>query len=103
MGADAFRRLRIWSQPAAWADEVIHCWLSDLIKAEYQQQCLFQVDCCSGQWTERVMQTLWLNQQLQTPIAPDATPLLQLTDTCQAFCAKRAGERQKGSLELQMW
>jgi hypothetical protein len=77
LGADAFRRLRIWSQPAAWADEVIHCWLSDLIKAEYQQQCLFQVDCCSGQWTERVMQTLWLNQQLQTPIAPGATPLPQ--------------------------
>ena len=102
LGHDAFRRLRIWSQPAAWADEVIHCWLSDLIRSEYQPQCVFQVDCCSGQWTERVMHTLWMNQQLQTPIAPDVTPLLQLTDTCQAFCAKRAAEKQKGRLELEM-
>jgi len=102
LGASVFRRLRVWSQPAAWADEVIHCWLSDLIKNEYQPQALFQVDCCSGQWTERVMHTLWLNQQVQTPVAPDTTPILQLTDTCQAFCSKRAGEKEKGSLELEM-
>ena len=102
MGAIVFRRLRVWTQPAAWADEVIHCWLSDLLKEEYQPQALFQVDRRSGQWTERVMHTLWLNQQVQTPVAPDSTPILQLTDACQVFCSKRAGEREKGVLELEM-
>ncbi len=78
---------------------MISCWVSDLV-ASYSAQCISIVDCFSGQWTERCMHTSWANSQLQVPVAPDCTPLLQVTDTCQSFVAKRAGESRKAELEL---
>ena len=91
----------MWAQPAAWADEIIQCWLSDLL-AQYVYQSINCVDCFSGQWTENVLHTSWLNSQMQIPIGPECTPLLQLTDTLISFSAKRTGEKVKAELEMQL-
>ena len=56
MDRDQFLTTRVWCQPAAWADEIISCWISDLLH-EYQPQCITLVDCFSGQWTETSMFT----------------------------------------------
>jgi hypothetical protein len=100
LGKDRFLTTRVWCQPAAWADEIISCWVSDLLH-EYQPQCITLVDCFSGQWTETTLFTAWLNSQMQLPIGPDCTPLLQVTDTCQSAQGKAAGNRRKEQLRLQ--
>ena len=100
LGKDKFLTTRIWCQPAAWADEIISCWVSDLLHS-YQPQCITVVDCFSGQWTETSLFTAWLNSQMQLPIGPDCTPLLQVTDTCQSAQGKAAGNRRKEQLRLQ--
>ena len=89
----------MWSQPAAWADEIISCWISDLV-SEYTIQSINVVDCFSGQWTENTMWTSWLNQQFQIPIGPDCTPICQLADTCCIAVGKVAGEQCKEQLVL---
>ncbi len=48
------------------------------------------------------MHTIWSNFHLAVPVAPDMTPLLQLTDSCQTAFAKRAAEKVKGKLETQL-
>ena len=90
MDRDQFLTTRVWCQPAAWSGEVISCWISDLVH-EYQKQCVTVLDCFSGQWTETSLFTSWLNSQMQLPIGPDCTPLLQVTDTCQSAQGKAAG------------
>ncbi len=101
LGHKHFKQLRVWCQPAAWADEVISCWVSDLI-AEYVLQSINVFDCFSGQWTEATLHTSWLNSQLQIPVGPDTTPLLQITDTCISAQAKSAGEKEKEAIALQL-
>ena len=101
LGEEQFLKLRVWSQPAAWADEIISCWISDLLK-QYVYQSINAIDCFSGQWTENALHTSWLNSQMQIPIGPDCTPLLQLTDTLCSFTAKRRGEEAKEAVALQL-
>ena len=50
LGPEKFQELRVWSQPAAWADEVIHCWLVEVL-ATLVPQSINVCDCFSGQWT----------------------------------------------------
>ena len=100
LGKDQFLTTRVWCQPAAWSDEVISCWISDLVH-EYQKQCITVLDCFSGQWTETSLFTAWLNSQMQLPIGPDCTPLLQVTGTCQSAQGKAAGNQTKQQLRLQ--
>jgi len=94
-----FESLRVWGQPVAWADSVIHSWISDLI-AEYVPQCISVADCFSGQWTDTVLQTNWSNSQMQIPVGPDCTPLLQLADIAVIGQAKHAASRQQQQLTL---
>ncbi len=101
LGHQQFQQLRVWCQPAAWADEVISCWISDLL-AELVWQSINAVDCFSGQWTEATLHTAWLNNQFQIPVGPDTTPLLQVTDTCISAQAKSAGEREKEAIAMQL-
>ena len=78
-GQSRFKSLRVWGQPAAWADSIIQCWLSDLL-AEYLPQAIVQLDCFHGSWSPVALQTAWWSQQIQVPIAPDVTSILQLAD-----------------------
>ena len=73
LGWARFQSVRVWTQAAAWADEVISVWISDLV-SEYLYQSINVVDCFSGQWTENCLWTSWLNQQFQIPNGPDTTP-----------------------------
>ena len=74
------QELEIWGQPAAWADQVICAWVSDYLRSRFSQ-CIFIVDCLGSQWSEPVLLRTWSNQQLQVPIAPNATSQLQVADT----------------------
>ena len=62
-GRKKFESLRVWGQPAAWADSVVQCWLSDLL-SEYVPQSIVVCDCFAASWTPVVLQTAWHNQQL---------------------------------------
>jgi hypothetical protein len=101
LGWARLQSLRVWTQAAAWADEVISVWISDLV-SEYLHQSINVVDCFSGQWTENCLWTSWLNQQFQIPNGPDTTPILQLADTCCIAVGKTAGEKCKDQLALQL-
>ena len=98
-GREQFKSLRVWGQPAAWADSIIQCWVSDLL-AEYVPQAVVQVDCFSGAWSPVALQTAWWNMQLQIPIAPDVTSILQLADVTVIAPAKQAAEVKKKELQL---
>ena len=101
LGHERFQSVRVWTQPAAWADEIISCWVSDLV-SEYLHQSINVVDCFTGQWTETCLWNSWLNQQFQVPMGPDTTPVLQLADTCCIAVGKAAGEQCKEQLALQL-
>ena len=47
-----------------------------------------------------MLHTSWLNQQLQIPVGPDVTPLLQLADVAVIAQGKVAGEKRKEELQL---
>ena len=101
LGFEQFLRLRVWCQPAAWADEIISCWISDLIfMLVFQALC--GIDCFTGQWTDCTVQTAWLNFQMQIPFPPETTPMLQPSDTCQIATNKAVGEIVKSELQLQL-
>ena len=72
--------LEIWGQPAAWADQIICLWVSDYLQRHFSQ-CIYIVDCLGSQWCEEVLLRTWSNQQLQVPIAPNATFQVQVADT----------------------
>ena len=71
LGEELFQELRVWSQPAAWADGVIQCWRVEVT------QSINVCDCFAGQWTPRVLQVAGV-----AVIGP----------------AKSAGERRKAEL-----
>ena len=75
-----FQNARVWGQPAAWTDNVIASWHSDLVRSQ-RRQAIHVVDCLGGQWTPEVLFTAWKNQQMQIPIMPGATSFLQVPDT----------------------
>ena len=74
-------RFRVWGQPAAWTDEIICMFLSDYVKEMFPDGVLQLVDCLGSQWSERTLARTWLNQQMQIPIAPNATSCIQVADT----------------------
>ena len=81
LGAQAcFGEVLVWGQPAAWADQVICSWASDYVASLYPQ-AIQLVDCLGAQWEPDVLLRQWLNQQLQIPVAPNATSFLQPADT----------------------
>ena len=96
-GRRQFETLRIWGQPAAWADSIVHCWVSDLLHSLVPQS-INVLDCFTGQWSPVVLETCWNNQQFQIPVGPDTTPLLQIADVAVISQAKAAGERRKSEL-----
>ena len=55
LGTEKFQHLRVWSQPAAWADEVVQCWIVELL-GSLVTQSINVCDCFAGQWTPRVLQ-----------------------------------------------
>ena len=101
LGEDQFLSVRIWQQPAAWADEVISCWVLDLL-FQYLIQSINIVDCFSGQWTAACLYTSWLNQQCQIPVGPDCTPMLQVADNAVIRECKVVGETEKAQLGLEL-
>ena len=48
LGEEQFLKLRVWCQPSAWADEIIQCWISDLL-TQYVYQSINAIGCVSGQ------------------------------------------------------
>ena len=97
LGEELFQELRVWSQPAAWADEVIHCWLVEVL-GSLVTQSINVCDCFAGQWTPRVLESSWLSQMAVVPVGPDCTPILQVADVAVIGPAKSAGERRKAEL-----
>ena len=77
---ELFRHLRVWGQPAAWADQVIQTWVSEYIRELYPQAIVL-CDCLGAAWAPEVLAQTWINQQLQIPHAPGATSYLQTLDT----------------------
>ena len=77
-----FQQIRVWGQPSGWTDEVITTWMSSYVKRELAPDgCLQIVDCLGSQWSEVTLSHTWANQQMQVPIAPNATSCLQIADT----------------------
>ena len=75
-----FNNARVWGQPAAWTDNVISTWHSELIQTQ-RPQCIHVVDCLASQWMPEVRFAAWKNHQIQVPIMPGATAYLQIPDT----------------------
>ena len=94
-----FEDVRVWGQPAAWSDSIIQCWLSELVH-EKCPQTVNIVDCFCGQWSPVVMESLFWNSQMQVPVGPDCTPLLQVADVAVIAQAKVAGNKRKSELGL---
>ena len=77
----AFDSVRVWGQPAAWTDEIICSFLSDYVQELFPSGVIQILDCLGSQWSEMTLSKVWANQQLQVPIAPNATSCLQVADT----------------------
>ena len=75
-----FNNARVWGQPAAWRDNVVSTWHSELIQTQ-RPQCIHVVDCFASQWMPEVLCAAWKNHQLQVTIMPGATAYLQVPDT----------------------
>ena len=91
--------LRIWGQPRAWSDSIIQSWWSDLIH-EHTPQCVTVCDCFTGQWSEVALHSAYLNHQLQIPVGPDVTSILQMADLSVIGQSKHAAERCKDRLTV---
>ena len=78
----------VWGQPESTMDEIISCWLSDLIYETEAVYALQQVDCFAGEWTELVKARNYLNNQPKHCIGPRITSRQQVTDIRFAKLAK---------------
>ena len=65
--------VRVWQQPAAYMDEVICSWLSELLEEEFPSGCLHSVDMFSGEHTETVLGKNYVRKQVKHLIGPHVT------------------------------
>ena len=75
-----FDQISIMSQPASNCDSIIMSWSIEEMSEAFVCS-LWQRDCFAVLFSDHVMRSLFLSQQLSTTIAAKMTASLQLTDT----------------------
>ena len=89
--------IEIYQQPAAVVDGVLTKWITER-EAERFPRSLWMRDALATTMTEDALAAAAAAWQLVTFIAPDMTPVLQITDTDQAAYFKAACRRAKDEL-----
>ena len=98
---ELLEQFAIWGQPRAWTDELISCWLTEFIEAEYGQ-AIVQLDCLGAQWSEPVLLEAWSRGLIWCPLAPDTTSYLQEPDTHEHSQFKSIIREVKSELHFQL-
>ena len=100
---ELFSNITLMQQPAAWLDDVIHCWSLEELSQQFPQ-ALWQRDVLATHCSQGTQDALMWCQQLQSIIAGKMTPVLQLCDTDMGFPLKasmrRAHEKLQSKLKL---
>ena len=96
---DLFRNVQVYSQPAAFRDEVIFSWNArDLHEASEGKPLIVMHDLVAGQSSQGTSQTRFLLNQMTTFVAADMTPVLQLVDIYSAKKGKDIVNEHKGEI-----
>ena len=91
----------VWSQPRAWTDELMSCWVAEHIKNQFGQS-IVQLDCLAAQWSEPVLLQAWLKNLLWCSLAPGVKSYLQEPDTHEHSQLKSIIREVKGELHFQL-
>ena len=95
---ELFEGLKVYQQPAAFLDGVIHRWILEDQGKEFPAGSLFQRDTLATHSTVEAHEAMALIWQVQALVAGKMTPVLQLTDTDQAKAFKDCARDAKDAL-----